>query len=50
MIYSLEMEIERVDGRYVIAAPWLDEPVVADSFEAAYEAALLARAKRTKAR
>ena len=40
---SLDMDVEFVDGLYIVDASWLEEPVVADSFEDAYEAALEAR-------
>lgn len=37
------MDVELVDGRWIIDAPWLDEPIVDDTFEAAYERAMRAR-------
>lgn len=37
------MTVERIDGRWVIDAPWLQEPVIEESFEAAYHAAIAAR-------
>ena len=43
MVYSLEMEVEVVDGRWIVTAPWLDEPIVDESFERAYERAVRAR-------
>lgn len=36
---SVYMDVEIIDGQYVIDAPWLDEPVVAATFEDAYDAA-----------
>ena len=36
---SRNMEVEEIDGQIVIDAPWLDEPVVADTFEDAYDTA-----------
>lgn len=38
------MQVEQLaDGSYVVDAPWLALPVVAESFEAAYDAALRSR-------
>ena len=34
------MDIEIIDEKWVIAAPWLAEPVEAESFEAAYDLAV----------
>lgn len=48
MTHSLDMEVECVEGRWLIDAPWLDAPVEGETFEAAYEIALLARAKPTE--
>lgn len=45
MTHSLEMDVEEIDGEYVIDAPWLEMPVSAATFEAAY---WLAMQKRTK--
>lgn len=42
-LYSLTMDVELVDGTWIISAPWLDEPVTGPTFEAAYERALMAR-------
>lgn len=33
------MDVEIVDGVYIVYAPWLDEPVSASSWESAYELA-----------
>ncbi len=41
--HSLEMDVEVVDGEYVLAASWLLEPIVAKSFESAYFRAVNAR-------
>lgn len=43
MIYSLTMQVERIDGVWFIDAPWLDELVCGPTFEAAYSLALAAR-------
>jgi hypothetical protein len=33
----LDLEVERdADGKYLISAPWLEEVIVADSFENGY--------------
>lgn len=37
------MAVEIIDGQYVVDAHWLKTPVVAATFEAAYELALRAR-------
>lgn len=34
------MDVEIIDEKWVIMAWWLDEPVVADSFQAAYDLAV----------
>ena len=40
------MVVERTeDGRYSILADWLEDPVIADTFEDAYELAIRARVK-----
>lgn len=36
---SLDMEFEQVDGRWMVDAPWLEEPLVADTAFEAYWAA-----------
>lgn len=50
MIYSLAMNVTSVsDGTsmvYQVQAPWLKEPVLAATFEEAYEAAVRARFKQ----
>ena len=47
-LLSLDMIVERDEdtGEYSVLAPWLDEPVVAPTFEEAYELALRARPLR----
>lgn len=40
MLYSLAMRVEIVSTDYVITASWLEIPIKADSFEAAYAKAL----------
>lgn len=37
------MDIEIIDEKWVIAAPWLDEPVVAETFPAAYDLAVASK-------
>ncbi len=46
MIHSLDMTVTIVGPFYSIAAPWLDKPVEALTFEWAYELAMLARRRR----
>lgn len=41
--FSLEMDVEFIDGSWIIAAPWLDSPVQAPTFEIAYWLALKKR-------
>jgi len=43
---SLAMEVELIDGRYVIAAPWLSVPVDAPTFAEAYFMAVPRRRPR----
>jgi hypothetical protein len=40
------MVVERVDDVWIIDAPWLDSPVTAPTFEAAYWAAVASRHSR----
>lgn len=37
------MQVEHIDGKWWIDATWLKEPVIADTFEAAYWAAIARR-------
>lgn len=43
MTHSLAMQVERVDGVWIVFAPWLTEPVVAATWAEAWEAAVRAR-------
>ena len=45
MTYSLDMDVEFVDGQYIIDASWLKSPVIARTFHEAY---WIAVQKRTK--
>lgn len=48
MLHSLEMLVEFMDGQWWIDAPWLKVPVIADTFQAAYDLAVAARHARTQ--
>lgn len=43
---SLKMSVDLVDGRWVIGAPWLKEPVMAATWIEAYWMAVLAISNR----
>lgn len=42
------MQVEVVDGQYVVDAPWLEEPVVADTWTEAYWLALAEKHRRVR--
>lgn len=48
MNLSLQMDVELVDGRCVIAAPWLSAPVDAKTFYSAYFMAVAQRPRGCK--
>ncbi len=47
-MHSLDMEVEFLDDKYIIDAPWLSSPVAAPTFEEAYEAALRGRCQTSR--
>lgn len=45
-VASLGMEVEVVEGVYILMAPWLTAPVSAKTFEEAYDKAIRLRRRR----